>query len=129
MTGYQFRGFTIEQHMLDRLNAYIDHGEAVGHFLTAVLENNLKEAVGRADDENMATCPPTLATSTTWLTRDATVRPQKSGNGTWPKPWNTCKTSKCNKHQTAKGGKSSTQKRTNCTAHSIKKKMPLQGPG
>jgi hypothetical protein len=57
MTGYQFRGFTIEQHMLDRLNAYIDHGEAVGHFLTAVLENNLKEAVGRADDENMRNLP------------------------------------------------------------------------
>jgi len=57
MNGYHFRGFTIEQYMVDKLLAYIDHGEHVGHFLTAVLENNLKEAVGHADDENLRNLP------------------------------------------------------------------------
>ncbi len=57
MSDYRFRGFTIPADMLDKLRAYIDHGESVGHFLTAVLENNLKEAVGRADEENLHNLP------------------------------------------------------------------------
>ena len=55
--SYTFRGFTIPAYMLAKLKAYIEHGEAVGHFLTAVLENNLKEAVGRADSENLVVLP------------------------------------------------------------------------
>ena len=38
--------------MRDGLVQYIMVGRPVGHFLTAVLENNLKEACARADPEN-----------------------------------------------------------------------------
>lgn len=31
---------------------YVEHGIKPGDFLTAVLENNLMEAIGRADEEN-----------------------------------------------------------------------------
>ena len=57
MNNYYFRSFTIPESMVEQIRGYIDHGESVGHFLTAVLENNLKEAVGRADDENLHNLP------------------------------------------------------------------------
>jgi hypothetical protein len=56
-TEYTSFGQTIPPHMLSSLNAYIEFGQHVGHFLTAVLENNLSEAVGRADDENVKLLP------------------------------------------------------------------------
>lgn len=36
------------------LTEYVTQGQPVGHFLTAVLENNLKEAFAHADDANSA---------------------------------------------------------------------------
>lgn len=48
---------------LDALKRYIDHGHLPGHFLTAVLSNDLKEAVARADGTNQAL----LATWVQWL--------------------------------------------------------------
>ena len=42
----------IPSHMMEALRRWIDHGAVPGHFLTAVLENNLREAVGRADSQN-----------------------------------------------------------------------------
>lgn len=47
----------IPAHMMSRLNAYINHGESVGDFLRAVISNNLKDAVGRADDVNINLLP------------------------------------------------------------------------
>lgn len=47
----------IPAHMMSRLNAYINHGDPVGDFLRAVITNNLKEAVGRADDTNINLLP------------------------------------------------------------------------
>lgn len=44
---------TLPQHTLEALNNYKLNGHA-GGFLSAVLENNLKEALGRADLENRA---------------------------------------------------------------------------
>jgi hypothetical protein len=38
----------------DGLQGYIDERHRVGHFLTAVLSNDLREAVNRADNENLA---------------------------------------------------------------------------
>lgn len=55
--SYTFRGFTINDFMLRRLKAYIEHGECVGQFLTAVLENKLCEAVGHADENNLHNLP------------------------------------------------------------------------
>lgn len=37
------------------LNDYAEHGIPVGSFLTAVLSNDLMQAIGRADDGNRAT--------------------------------------------------------------------------
>ena len=57
MSEYQFRGFTIPEHVMLSLRRYIEDHQSVGHFLTAVLENDLQEAVGRADDHNLANLP------------------------------------------------------------------------
>ncbi len=51
--AYQFWGFTIPQHMLEALNRYIDHGHRPGDFLTAVICNDLRTAVARADEHNV----------------------------------------------------------------------------
>jgi hypothetical protein len=37
---------------VESLKRYVEHGIPVGDFLTAVLENNLREAFGRADIYN-----------------------------------------------------------------------------
>jgi len=42
----------IPQLLQDGLDRYVKRGIACGDFLTAVLENNLMEAFGRADDLN-----------------------------------------------------------------------------
>ena len=44
----------LPDYMREGMRLYIEHGVPVGHFLTAVLENNLMEAYGRADDTNAA---------------------------------------------------------------------------
>lgn len=54
---YTFRGFTIPEHMMDALQRWIQHGVMPGHFLTAVLTNDLSQAVGRADEENLHALP------------------------------------------------------------------------
>lgn len=61
MSAYTFRHFYIPGHMMESLRRYIDKGIAPGHFLTAVLEHDLFEAVGRADDENLANLPAYVA--------------------------------------------------------------------
>lgn len=55
--GYKFREYEIPDHMQESLDAYIANGRPVGGFLTAVLENNLSQAMGRADDDNLANLP------------------------------------------------------------------------
>lgn len=54
---YQFHKWVIPDYMLAGLERYVDEHCGVGHFLTAVLENNLKEAVNRADDHNLDNLP------------------------------------------------------------------------
>ncbi len=55
--NYEFRGFEIPAYMMGGLKRYIEHGIAPGHFLTAVLCNDLCESVSRADDCNAANLP------------------------------------------------------------------------
>lgn len=55
--SYRFQGFFIPDHMMGGLERYINHGVEPGDFLTAVIENDLAEAVGRADAENMHNLP------------------------------------------------------------------------
>jgi len=54
---YKFRDFVIPDHMMDGLTRYIESGIPPGHFLSAVLSNDLYEAVSRADDENVKILP------------------------------------------------------------------------
>ncbi|KKN74368.1 hypothetical protein LCGC14_0391690 [marine sediment metagenome] len=42
----------IPAHMHEGITAYVETGRPMGHFLTAVLSNDLREAAARADDEN-----------------------------------------------------------------------------
>ena len=42
----------IPPHMQSAITRYLEHGVNPGGFVTAVLENNLSEAVCRADDTN-----------------------------------------------------------------------------
>jgi hypothetical protein len=44
--------YHIPERMSFGIKRYIEHGELPGDFLVAVLENNLSEAFGRADQEN-----------------------------------------------------------------------------
>jgi hypothetical protein len=55
--NYEFNGCYIPERMAGSLRLWIERGIAPGSFLMAVLENNLSEAVGRADDENLANLP------------------------------------------------------------------------
>lgn len=44
----------IRQDVIESLKRYVDHRIETGGFLRAVLENNLREACGRADEDNAA---------------------------------------------------------------------------
>ena len=44
----------IPPHMREHIRAYVEERRPVGHFLTALLSNDLKNATLRADDENRA---------------------------------------------------------------------------
>ena len=41
-------------YMVDGMRRYVEHGVPPGHFLTALLSNDLKESFNRADDANTA---------------------------------------------------------------------------
>lgn len=55
--NYEFRGCTIPARMAPALDRWIEHGQLPGEFLQAVLRNDLREAVGRADPENLIALP------------------------------------------------------------------------
>lgn len=61
MNGYQFREFTIPDYMMDGLRAYIEHGIEPGSFLSAVISNDLREAISCADDTNIRNLPAYVA--------------------------------------------------------------------
>ena len=43
----------LPEHMRDSVRAYVDDHRPVGHFLSAVLANDLCKAVAHADEENL----------------------------------------------------------------------------
>ena len=47
--------------MMGAIQRYIEQGISPGHFLTAVIDNNLSEAVARAADENLRNLPAFVA--------------------------------------------------------------------
>ena len=54
---YQFKYFHIPEYMMGGVTRYIEHGIPPGDFLTAVICNDLFEAISRADDTNMRNLP------------------------------------------------------------------------
>jgi hypothetical protein len=58
---YKFRQFYIPERMMGPLLRYIQDHVRPGQFLCAVISNDLKEAIGRADDENIANLPAYVA--------------------------------------------------------------------
>lgn len=57
MRTYTYRHWTIPERMMRPLLRYVHLHELPGDFLQAVLRNDLREAIGRADDENIANLP------------------------------------------------------------------------
>lgn len=55
--SYEFRGFTIDAHMMEGIRNYVEHGIEPGSFLSAVICNDLKGAVAAADFRNMPNLP------------------------------------------------------------------------
>ena len=54
---YTFREFYIPDYMMDGVERYIEQGIEPGDFLSAIITNNLSEAVRRADDEHIKNIP------------------------------------------------------------------------
>ena len=61
----------------DSLKRYVEDGCPTGHFLEAVLSNNLTEAIGRADDENLATLPAIVSYCYNKIPADCWGSPEK----------------------------------------------------
>lgn len=59
--GFVFNGFFITPNMVEAIRGYVDHGYMVGGFLSAVLENDLRKAVVRADGHNVRNLPAYIA--------------------------------------------------------------------
>ena len=64
---YRFDKWEISPEMLYSLEQYVKEHIPLGDFLTAVLENNFVEAVGRADSTNIENLPAYAA----WLYNEA----------------------------------------------------------
>ena len=60
-TSYSFRKYYIPQRMIAPIKRYVLEHQAPGDFLMAVLRNNLREAIERADDENIDHLPAYMA--------------------------------------------------------------------
>lgn len=58
---YVFRGMVARPEIIQALERYVQMRCPVGGFLTALLANDLKEACGRADDDNLHNLPALVA--------------------------------------------------------------------
>ncbi len=54
---YIFREFRVRAQMMGAIHRYIEDKLYPGSFLQAIISNNLKEAVGCADDDNLRNIP------------------------------------------------------------------------
>ena len=50
--GYTYAGVTIPDHTASAMEAYVNHGQPPGSFLTEVFSNRLVHAFARADKDN-----------------------------------------------------------------------------
>ena len=58
---YWFQDYYIPERMMGGITRYVEEGVIPGHFLQAVICNDLKEACGRADRENAQNLPAYVA--------------------------------------------------------------------
>ena len=61
MSAYQFQEWTMRADMVDAVKRYVNDRLPPGDFLAAVICNNLSEAIGRADMDNMRNIPAIAA--------------------------------------------------------------------
>ena len=61
MKPYTFRQWQIPEYMMYGILHYVQDGVPPGDFLKAIICNDLKEAVGRADDNNINNLPAYVA--------------------------------------------------------------------
>lgn len=54
---YQFRGIFLDSDTQESIDRYVKHGIPTGDFLRACIENNLSEAVARADEHRLPMIP------------------------------------------------------------------------
>jgi hypothetical protein len=66
----------IPEYMKPRLLSYILDGNPTGHFLRAVLSNDLKSAVGHADDNNLVCLPQYVKFLYNYAPRDCWGSPE-----------------------------------------------------
>lgn len=59
--SYEFNGFVLPDETKDSIDRYVKHGIPTGGFLEACIENDLSEAVARADFKNMRALPAIVA--------------------------------------------------------------------
>ena len=59
--SYRFNQFYIPERMMSGIRLYVERGLQPGSFLSAVIQNNLSETVGRADTENLKNIPAFIA--------------------------------------------------------------------
>ncbi len=58
---FTFRNMTVPAPVEASLRRYVEQGAPTGGFLEAVIDNDLKEACGRADEQNLAALPAIVA--------------------------------------------------------------------
>lgn len=61
MNRYTFREYEVPERTREAIDKYIATHLPVGGFLTAVLSNNLRDAVCRADPDNLKNLPAIVA--------------------------------------------------------------------
>ena len=59
--SYEFHGMVVPDELLDSIHNYIFRGIPTGGFLQAVIDNDLAESCGRADDKNIRILPAIVA--------------------------------------------------------------------
>lgn len=58
---YTFNGIQLPDNLRDSIDRYVEHGVPTGGFLEACIDNDLREACGRADHINIHKLPVIVA--------------------------------------------------------------------
>ena len=59
--SFVFRGMRLPEELREHIDNYVHYGIPTGGFLQAVIDNDLTEACGRADDNNLRILPAVVA--------------------------------------------------------------------